>query len=277
MDTVARIGGDEFVVLAPDLADQLEAVHIAARLAEQPGAAAGRRPRERQRHGQHRHLGRRSRRLDRRGDALRGRHGDVPREVPGSESGRGVRRGAQSPSQRTGRHRGAPATALAERRVVPHYQPIIDLSTGQVAGFEALARIVASPTRRCCIPDTFIDVAEECGLVVPLGAQMLSAACRRGPAVARRGQGGDVPDRRRESVAASTGAIRPGSADTGRSRRNRPGRRAPPPRDHRDRPHGTAAPKCSSNSIRSETWAWRSASTTSAPATPRSPTSAASP
>jgi EAL domain-containing protein (putative c-di-GMP-specific phosphodiesterase class I)/DNA-binding CsgD family transcriptional regulator len=66
--------------------------------------------------------------------------------------------------------------ALDERRVVPYYQPIIDLATGAVTGFEALARLIERDGT-VQPPITFIGVAEDSGLVLPLGRQMLERAC----------------------------------------------------------------------------------------------------
>jgi EAL domain-containing protein (putative c-di-GMP-specific phosphodiesterase class I) len=68
-------------------------------------------------------------------------------------------------------------SALDERRVVIHFQPVVELRSGRVAGFEALARITERDGT-ILPPADFIPVAEDSGLVVPLGAQVLALACR---------------------------------------------------------------------------------------------------
>ena len=68
--------------------------------------------------------------------------------------------------------------AVERREIVPFYQPVVDLDTGAVVGFEALARW-RHPTWACSCPISSIPVAEETGLVVELGEWMLAEACRQ--------------------------------------------------------------------------------------------------
>jgi EAL domain-containing protein (putative c-di-GMP-specific phosphodiesterase class I) len=68
-------------------------------------------------------------------------------------------------------------SALDDRRVIVYYQPVVDLGTGSVSGFEALARITDRDNGTILPPAAFIAVAEDSGLIVPLGAQVLEMAC----------------------------------------------------------------------------------------------------
>ncbi len=177
-DTVARIGGDEFVVLAHDVDSRLHAVDIGTRLATElrkhspwlkngePVTAsigiavsvAGR--------GNPEILLEEADAAMYQAKSLGGARAEVfdaalDRQVRQRSSGR---RMLQS--------------ALDDRRLIPFYQPIINLSTGRITGFEALARI-REVDGSIVPPAAFIAVAEESGLVVPLGAQVLHAACRQ--------------------------------------------------------------------------------------------------
>jgi predicted signal transduction protein with EAL and GGDEF domain len=68
--------------------------------------------------------------------------------------------------------------ALDEDRLTVYYQPIVDLGTEEIIGTEALVRLV-DRDGQLVPPDQFISVAEESGLIVPLGTWVLRRACEQ--------------------------------------------------------------------------------------------------
>lgn len=68
--------------------------------------------------------------------------------------------------------------ALGRNEFCLHFQPIIDIASGRVAGVEALVRW-QHPERGLLAPGVFIGVAEESGLILPLGDWVFWAACRQ--------------------------------------------------------------------------------------------------
>ena len=175
-DTVARIGGDEFVVLAHDVDNQLHAVDIGGRLIERletqgpvtdngvpVGVSIGIA-------------------VSTAGDGTAEtllKQADIAMYLAKSQGGgRAVVFDAalgELASRRTEARRTL-EWALEQHRVIAFYQPIIDLTTGRPAGFEALARLNAADGSFVS-PSEFIPVAEDSGLIVPLGAEILGLAC----------------------------------------------------------------------------------------------------
>jgi diguanylate cyclase (GGDEF)-like protein/PAS domain S-box-containing protein len=178
LDTVARLGGDEFVVLCQDLASEQNVVEISERLAcvlSEPVAigtfevvvtasvgialANGRVPAPED--------------LLREADAAM--YGAKTRGKNRCEifdaglQARAVDRIAIASALRQG---------LRDDRFVLHFQPVVDIETGAAVAVESLVRL-DDPDRGLLAPDTFIQVAEDSGLIVPIGTSVLEQACRQ--------------------------------------------------------------------------------------------------
>ncbi len=277
-DVVARFGGDEFGILVDRLADEDEAVAIADRVAAafaEPYSIAG------TEHFISASLGIAVARpraaspadpdmLIRNADAAMYRakeRGRARCEVFDAE----MRARAAAPLDverelRRGIERG---------ELVLHYQPLVALRSGEITGFEALVRW-QHPERGLLDPAEFIPVAEESGLIEPIGRWVQDGACRQVDRVARAAPRRSAARRLGQPLRPPGLAPRPG--------RRRSPRSSPAP--------GSSPPTCGSRSPRacwsrsrrrpgppsrrSASSACASSSTTSAPATPRSPTSTAS-
>ena len=145
-----------------------------------------------------------------------------------------------------------------------HYQPMIDLATGTLFGFEALIRW-EHPERGLVPPMEFVPLAEETGLIVPLGVWALEQACQQAVRWHDASPDGPPAVDEREPLAAPAGraglAQRRGArcSTTPASSRRRSGSRSPRARSCATRNRRSA------RSARSRRSACTSRSTTSAP------------
>ncbi len=175
-DFVARLGGDEFVILQPGLQQTKETAALAERLLQclaEPVQIGGQQVRIGASMGiafypTDGHDG----------DALF-KHADIALYCA-KAAGRGTFRFFDSHMTRAvNEHRlleSGLRWALDNKALEVHFQPIFACNTLAIVGFEALARW-RHPTRGNISPETFIRVAEECGLIKRLGLWVIEQAC----------------------------------------------------------------------------------------------------
>jgi diguanylate cyclase (GGDEF)-like protein/PAS domain S-box-containing protein len=187
-DTIARLGGDEFGVLLEGVRDEAEAIEIARRLtlaAREPFSIADREivvPAS---------VG--IAMVDRTTTSVEValRNADAAMYQAKGQHGGGVtvfepsmHRVAMTRLEDTAQLR----AALEHGTFFLEYQPIVDLATGRMKGVEALVRW-RHPERGVVPPGAFIPLAEESGLIVPLGAWVISEACHQAAQWQRRRPG----------------------------------------------------------------------------------------
>ena len=177
-DTVARIGGDEFAILLNRINDIPGAIHVAERIQELLGMTF----------------------------SIDGHEVFVTASIGIAHSATGYRTPdeimrdadiAMYRAKAAGKaryevfdrdmHQSAVALLKLETELrlavqnndfVMHYQPIVNLKSGHIVGFEALVRWIHTE-RGIVSPNSFIAIAEETGLIVPLGWWVLEESCRQ--------------------------------------------------------------------------------------------------
>ncbi|MBU1690880.1 MAG: EAL domain-containing protein [Gammaproteobacteria bacterium] len=178
VDTVARLGGEEFVVLMEDLRDAGDSASLAQELIAEIA-----RPMELSGHAVEISASM--------GMAFYPEDGAKPLELmkcadlamyAAKSAGRNTYRFFQQDMQDRISQRLSLEmelrVALAQRDLELHYQPKVDLATGNILGVEALLRW-RHPLRGLLLPADFIPLAEECGLICELGDWVLDEVCHQ--------------------------------------------------------------------------------------------------
>ncbi|HSJ09187.1 MAG TPA: EAL domain-containing protein [Longimicrobiales bacterium] len=177
-DTVARLGGDEFAVLLDDVDEARDATRVAERILMElslPFHLAGHDVFTTASIG----IALSSTGYDRASDILRDADTAMYRAKTGGRSRYEVfDRNMHDMAVHTLQVETDLRRALERREFCLHYQPIIDLASGRIHGFEALIRW-QHPRRGMVAPDDFVPLAEETGLIVGIGWWVLEEAARQ--------------------------------------------------------------------------------------------------
>lgn len=175
-DTVSRIGGDEFVILLPGVSSAAEALAAAKKLqllVEEPFEVDNEELRITASIGIsiYPESGQDVSTLLKNADAAlycAREHGRSQCRVFSPDMNNGVIQRLSMESKLR--------QALTNQEFVLHYQPVIDLQAGRITGLEALIRW-NHPSQGLILPGSFIYVAEETGLIVPIEKWVLKTAC----------------------------------------------------------------------------------------------------
>ncbi|WP_447554601.1 putative bifunctional diguanylate cyclase/phosphodiesterase [Vreelandella sp. EE22] len=176
-DTVARIGGDEFVVLLPDLAHEQDVMQVVERLLARIAAPYWY-------HDNELHLTASIGIGTDDGSLAKPRTLIQQADLAMYKAKRRGRNTYQWYTDELNRKvtervnlRHALQKAIEQEQFELHYQPQIDSVTGRVVGVEALIRW-QHPTQGIISPDEFISLSEETGQIIPISEWVLNRACR---------------------------------------------------------------------------------------------------
>ena len=177
-DSVARLGGDEFVVVLQDIADPEGAMAVAQEI-----LLALAQPLETEGQGLHvtASIGVSVFPQDGHTAELLLKHADVAMYRAKDHGRNGVQRYAREMSVRTDervRLERALRSSIEQERFELRYQPQVGLRRGNIVGVEALLRW-QHPEFGAVSPASFIPLAEDTGLIIPLGEWVLREACRQ--------------------------------------------------------------------------------------------------